>query len=69
MGPYANIVDEYRRQLSQSTDRFRTMTELLSIVDVSTIPDNEKLKRAWYIQLVASEILAGETPADNVWYG
>lgn len=66
MGPYANIVNEYRRQLTDSSNRSRTMTELLAIIDFSKVSDEEKLKRAWYIHLVAQEVLNGIVPEDNV---
>lgn len=68
MGPYAKIVNQYRQQLRDSTDRFRTMTELLTVVDFSLLPDQENLKRAWYIHLVAREILDGRDPEDNAFY-
>jgi hypothetical protein len=68
MGPYTEIVNHYRQQLRDSPDRFRTMTELLTVVDFSTLPDREKLNHAWYIHLAAREILDGRDPGDNIYY-
>lgn len=67
-GPFADQVRFYRDQLQDSDDRFAKLVELLGVVDVSVLPDDEKLKHVWYIQLVASHMVHG-LDLDNGFYG